>query len=307
MSEALRREQFILQTLRQTTSRFGQPYTVCALQDATGEICAAYWWQRFPHPVPWPDGVEVVATVRERLFRDRRVLDILTLDLAALANSMPSGSQPSLALPQWLLLNTPAPILLRELWAQIGLVENPWLRLFSQRILHDPDISLRWVSIPASREHHHAEPAGLLRHSLEALRLLGKSPRMTHLEWDIARTALLWHDVGKILCCSARERKGAEGTLVPHETATTEVLAPHLAWLRQRSPDLVTALKLHWYRPRHGRPLMPGQLLVEACDRMSAALDSREQAFEQQPAWRQFGRLEGAGPVSRFWRLPGGP
>ncbi len=56
------------------------------------------------------------------------------------------------------------------------------------------------------------------------------------------------------------------------------------------------------YAPRHGRPLMPGHIFVETCDRLSAALDSREQAFQAQPDWRQFGTLEGAGPATRFWR-----
>jgi 3'-5' exoribonuclease len=307
MNKELWREEFVLQKLRSATSRFGQPFTVCALQDTSEQVWTAYWWQQFPHPILWPDGIEVIATVRDRRFGDRRVLDVTTMELTALSDSVPGGTLDSIPFPQWLLPQTSAPCLLRELWAQIGLVENPWVRLFNQRILHDPDISLRWVSIPASRDHHHAESAGLLRHSLEALRLLSKSPQMSQLEWDIARTAILWHDVGKILSFSAGERRGVEGYLVPHETATSEILAPHLVWLRQRAPDLVTALKLHWYPPRHGRPLMPGQLLVEACDRMSAALDSREQAFQQQPAWRQFGRLDGSGPASRFWRLREGP
>ncbi|MEY2342917.1 TraI domain-containing protein [Acidithiobacillus sp. IBUN Pt1247-S3] len=303
MSMELRRETFVLQKLRQSTSRFGQPYTVCELHDSAGQVWPAYAWQRFPHPTLWPDGVEVLATVQERSFGTRQVLDVLAMDLAALSDSVQGKTQPQLPFPEWLVSQATQPRLLRELWVQITLMDDPWLCHFNQRILHDPDISLRWVTIPASRTHHHAEASGLLRHSLEAFRLLSKSPQMSLLEWDIARTALLWHDVGKILTYPGGTRRAAEGFLVPHETATAEVLAWHLAWLRQRAPDLVTALKLHWYPPRHGRPLMPGQIFVEACDRVSAALDSRQQAFQEEPAWRQIGTVEGPGPASRFWRL----
>ncbi|MGE0048859.1 MAG: TraI domain-containing protein [Acidithiobacillus sp.] len=303
MNSDLRREHYLLQKLREGTSRWGQIYTACELTDREGRVWPAYWWQPFPHPILWPDGIEVLATVQPRLLGERWLLDIVTMDVATLADSALRQPTQSLPFPKWLLSRTSQPRYLRELWAQITILQDPWLRLLNQRILHDPDISVRWVTVPASRDHHHAEPAGLLRHSVEAVRLLSKSPQLSQQEWEVARTALLWHDVGKILALSRTSRRSHEQALVAHELATTEVLASHLAWLRQHAPDLVTALKLHWYAPRRGRPLMPGHIFVEACDRLSAALDSREQAFQAQPDWRQFGTLEGAGPATRFWRL----
>ncbi|MDD3760440.1 MAG: TraI domain-containing protein [Acidithiobacillus sp.] len=300
MKNDLRRVLYVLRHLRAGVSRIGQPYCACELLEPGGMIWSAYWWQRFPHPGLWPDGIEVLATVRPRRLGERWLLDIESLGVAALGVSSCGVDLP---FPGWLLPLTTQPRLLRELWAQILFLRDPWLRRFNQRILHDPDISVRWVEIPASQRHHHAEPAGLLRHSVEAVRLLSKSPQMSQQEWEIARTALLWHDVGKILAYQGQPRRHAEGFLVQHELATVEVLAPHLAWLRQHAPDLVTALKLHWHTPYRGRPLMPGRILVEACDRTSAALDSREQVFRGEPEWRQLGQMEGPGPMTRYWRL----
>lgn len=305
MTPQLRRKRFLLRGLRTGTSRTGQAFTACELAEIdSGVRWPAYWWQRFPYPTRWPDGVEVLATVRPRQLGGRWLLDILAMEVAALATSVPCASATQFPFPRWLLPLTAYPVLLRQLWVQVAMMQHPLLRGLNQRILHDPDISVRWVQIAASRSHHHAEPSGLLRHSVEAMSLLPKSSQLTTLEWEIARTAVLWHDVGKILSFAGESRRfPAEGYLTEHEVATTEVLAPHLAWLRQRAPDLVTALKLHWNPPRHGRPLMPGRVLVEACDQASAALNSRKQAFHGQPEWRQLGQLEGPGPATRFWRL----
>ncbi len=303
MNNELRREKFLLRDLRVGISRIGQPFSACRLCEPEGTAWPAYWWQKFPYPTIWPDEMEVMATVRPRQLGNRWLFDIVTMNVAALELSPKTHAMPDLPFPKWLLPLTPRPVLLRELWAQICLIRNPWLRLFNQRILHDPDVSLRWVSVPASQRHHHAEPAGLLRHSVEAIRLLSKSPQMSQQEWEIARTALLWHDVGKIMAYRGSSRRLAEEFLTRHEIAIVEVLALHLAWLRQVAPELVTALKLHWYPPQQGRPLMPGRILVEACDRTSAALDSRQQVFSGQPAWRQYGQREGSGPIERFWRL----
>lgn len=291
---------FCLSHLRQRTSRYGQPFCSCRLTTAEGRYWSAYWWRAFPYRSIWPDGVEVRASVHPRRMGQKWILDIMALQLSDPADKG-SQNQDVLVLPSWLLSSTPYPRLFRELWAQIHLFTSNTLREFNYRILHDPDISVSWVRIPASHAHHHAEAGGLLRHSVEAMRLLARVESMSLLEWEIARTALLWHDVGKILGYDQNGRRTMEGWTSAHDDATLEVLAPHLGWLRQRAPDLVSALKIHW-SSRSTRPLMPGRILVEACDRMSAALDSRQQAFTDQSPRQQFAHLPGPGPSTRFWR-----
>ncbi len=291
---------FVLSRLQQRTSRFGEAFCSCRLTTPGGRHWTAYWWQAFPFRSSWPDGVEVSASVRPRRLGQEWVLDIMDLRLVSFTDS-DLHSRAMSSLPNWLLSETPYPVHLRELWAHIQLMTNASLRCFSQRILLDPEISLFWIKIPASQSHHHAEKGGLLRHSVEALRLLTRIESMTLLEWEIARTALLWHDVGKVLGYDQNGKRSMEGWTVAHEEATTEVLASHLAWLRRQNPDLVAALKIHW-SSRTSRPLMPGRIQVDVCDRMSAALDSRQQAFTAQPPHRQFACLSGPGPASRFWR-----
>ncbi|WP_215842602.1 HD domain-containing protein [Acidithiobacillus montserratensis] len=298
---AVYQRHFILSQLQRRTSRYGQPFCACYLTSPEGRQWMAYWWQAFPYRNHWPDGVEVYASVRPRRMGRAWILDIIDLQVAALVEVFPQKDVQS-TLPGWLLEKAVYPTLLRELWAQIHMFSSTPLRSFNQRILHDPEISLFWVTIPASHAHHHAEAGGLLRHSVEALRLLSWAEAMTLLEWEVARTAVLWHDVGKILGYDAQGQRTMEGWTTAHEEATSEVLATHLAWLRRQSPELVTALKIHW-SGRTPRPLMPGRILVESCDRMSAALDSRRLAFAQQPAQRQFAQLSGPGPATRFWRL----
>lgn len=292
---------FVLSNLQRRTSRYGQPFCSCCLTTPEGRQWTAYWWQPFPYRSNWPDGVEVYASVRPRRMGQTWVLDIFDLQPTALVEPFPQNGT-TFCLPSWLMQKTVYPVLLRELWAQIQMISSTPLRVFNQRILLDPEISLFWIMIPASHAHHHAETGGLLRHSVEALRLLSRTESMTLLEWEIARTAILWHDVGKIIGYDANGQRNMEGWTSAHEEATAEVLAMHLARLRRQSPELVTALKIHW-SGRTSRPLMPGRLWVESCDRMSAAMDSRRLAFEQQPAKNQFAQLPGPGPTTRFWRL----
>ncbi len=184
------------------------------------------------------------------------------------------------------------------------MLQSQPLQEFGLRILHDPGISIPLVRIPASRDHHHARPGGLLEHAMEAaLHVPWLREGMESIEWEVAAVAALFHDIGKTRNVPGRKDPSDEARLTRHEDATFEVLAPHLEWLRQRESTLVAMLRHHLgLRASEARPLMPGAMLVSLFDRLSAACDARGKAFSGRPIFGRFGKLDVAGPPSYFYR-----
>ncbi|RME45695.1 MAG: HD domain-containing protein, partial [Chloroflexi bacterium] len=268
----------------------------------------AYFWRANVGPYSLPKDLEVVVDASPRYWNGEVIWDIDGIEPARLSRRVQLSGGLSV-LPRWLLKLASHPETVRRLWAHLHLLQNRCLREFALRVFQDPDLAVPFVISPASRDHHHQEPGGLLQHSLECMIQLPKIAGLAQDEWEVARIAVLFHDIGKIHMAYGQTRGSAEGVLSRHDDATLEVLAPHLAWLRAQDADLLAALKHHllWH-PRLGRPWMPGVLLVRCLDQISAALDARRRAFGDRPRKTQYARLAVRGPENRFWRLasPGG-
>lgn len=287
---------------RRGITRFGVPYVRLCLE-IEGIAYRAYLWRANVGPYAFPVGLEVVADASHRDWNGEVVLDIKAIEPARLSRRVQLAGGLSI-LPSWLPNLAPDPGSVIRLWAHLHLLQTPCLREFALRVFQDPEIAVPFVITPASHAHHHRTPGGLLQHSLECMVHLPRVYGLHIQEWEVARVAALFHDAGKIRSGYGEMQGTPEGTLARHDDATLEVMAPHLAWLRGRDPDLVAALKHHlMWRPSQGRPWMPGALLVRCLDQLSAALDARRQAFSGRSSTARYARLDSRGPENRFWRL----
>ena len=254
----------------------------------------------------FPPGLEVVVRLQmENGAAGDPALRITAIEPARLSlwtpGSLPGGVD---HLPDWLVEAAVHPERVRALWAWLSMLTCRPLQTFALRVFHDPAISIPFVRNQASREHHHAHAGGLLQHSLEvATHLPWLEDGMDRIEWEVAGVAALFHDIGKVWVDYGSSACTDEVRLTRHEDATLELLAPHLAWLRDRDPKVVAMLRHHLgLAGRDIRPLMPGAMLPVALDRLSAACGARERAFRDRPDWQRFGHLDARGPGNRFYR-----
>jgi len=184
---------------------------------------------------------------------------------------------------------------------------NAPLREFLINLFSTADVAKSFVSNPASYNHHHSQPGGLLIHSVECA-LMAKhlsSLRLVQSEADITTVAALLHDIGKTQTHRVSRSHYALGQCVTHENAGLEILAPYLKELETHwrvGADLLRHI-LGWDSTGQTFPAFPGTLLVKLCDQFDTALDRREQTFKDKPRWFGYAQLEGAGS-QRFLRIP---
>jgi hypothetical protein len=124
-------------------------------------------------------------------------------------------------------------------------LSSPNLRRFLNRVLLDGRIGRPLLTCRASQTHHHADPGGLLVHSVEVMESCTTSlacSKMSALELDITRIAALLHDIGKVRTVGSGRVRPVHCKLVRHETQTNRLLEPHLEWLRTRDPSAAAGL-----------------------------------------------------------------
>jgi len=188
----------------------------------------------------------------------------------------------------------------------IASVKAP-LREFLINLFSTADIAKSFVSNPASYNHHHSQPGGLLIHSVDCALMVKhlSSLRLVQSEADITTVAALLHDIGKTQTHRVSRSHYALGQCVTHESAGLEILAPYLKELETHwrvGADLLRHI-LGWDNTGQTFPAFPGTLLVKLCDQFDTALDRREQTFKDKPRWFGYAQLEGVGS-QRFLRIP---
>ena len=159
----------------------------------------------------------------------------------------------------------------------------------------DESIALPLVRHAASCRHHHSEPGGLLRHTVECAEWVQSwVGTLPPLEAELTLVATLCHDIGKTKTITASRLTSDTGQMVSHEIMGLQILQPHITTLRERRPRLADALlhMLSW-RPSKQEPLprLPGLIMLKHADQLSTVMDLRARAFEGYPS-------------SFFWRKP---
>lgn len=105
------------------------------------------------------------------------------------------------------------------------------LRDTVEMVLVQPEVTLPFLSCPASLNYHHNYRGGLLEHSLEVARLMLMDTSLSQYERDLAVAIALFHDIGKTLTLTPDMTRTALGTLVDHSDLNLEVCGPALKYL----------------------------------------------------------------------------
>ncbi len=210
--------------------------------------------------------VDIAGTLRRR--RDGLALDLLRMQAVRSAQ----GEVVRL-IPQSL---CPIPWLLFYLDASVAHLTQPILREFVLKVLATDGLAFPFVSAPASLNHHHNYPGGLLQHSLECVQNVSQSGKFSELQKQMGIVAALFHDIGKILTLTSDMRRTTLGRTMDHDKLALEVLAPHLRWLDERWPEGGAQIRylLTWRKGRWDDmvPRWPVAEALQRADRKSAGM-----------------------------------
>jgi 3'-5' exoribonuclease len=77
-------------------------------------------------------------------------------------------------------------------------LSNNAIRGFVESVLADDEIAFPFISVPASRQHHHSIAGGLLQHSLECVIMVSRFIEFPNIELELGIVGALLHDIGKI-------------------------------------------------------------------------------------------------------------
>ncbi|MDY0269973.1 hypothetical protein [Trichloromonas sp.] len=247
----------------------GYPYLRVVLEDFSGHLPAYAWREEVIAQLDLPDYSLVRICGQVRRYRGK-----LQIDVTSVQPLSQSAERSAAALiPQGI---CPVPELLPTLLTAVEQISLPPLRSFVEAVLADAGISFPFVSAPASLQHHHRFPAGLLRHSLECFFLVAKHREFSRESCELGMVAALFHDVGKILTLTHRMRRTTLGAAVDHDKLTLEVLAPHLRHLDREWPEGGRELRyLLTWKMCEKIPKYDMADLVACCDRISTGLNRR--------------------------------
>ncbi len=238
-----------------------QRYASMRLLDATGEI-ACYYWGALPEPyLELSDYTLVAVRGRLRHYRGAPCLDLQELWPADL-DDMPFVS----VVPHDAAALRP---LVEQLVNYVEAVSDTDLYAFCRRLFADLRFTRPFFSLPASHRHHHTEPGGLARHSLEVAYLAGTTSHLRRSEQELAFVGGLLHDAGKVLTLAGPRTV----PFVAHEAVTLEMLAAPLAALPRRKAQLLRHVWTCGLRPYHHETRTPVARAVMLADQLSVQED----------------------------------
>ncbi len=147
-----------------------------------------------------------------------------------------------------LILNSMCPLspLLERLRSIVAQISNDSLRRFIGWVFSDDSFVIPFITVPASRRHHHCIAGGLLEHSLECAEMVSRFSEFGRDGCDLAIVGALLHDTGKIMTLRNVGKFSSAGYALDHDALTLEILALHLKRLDSVNSDLATALRYLW-------------------------------------------------------------
>ena len=245
----------------------GRQYLRIFLEDVSGSV-PAYIWNEAVYRGFYLPNFALVRIAGQSRYHD----NLLRVDLHAIeATGFKRPRDVVRLIPRSI---CPLPELLSDLQAAINRITLPALRHFVESVLADDSIAFSFVSAPASLNHHHNYPGGLLRHNLECYQMVARQHGFRRESYELGLISSLFHAIGKVLTLTHNMTRTSLGSSVDHDKLMLEVLAPHLTSLEQRwaaGADELCYL-LGW-KVRRPVPRYNMADLVACSDRLSAGLD----------------------------------
>jgi 3'-5' exoribonuclease len=171
----------------------------------------------------------------------------------------------------------PIPWLLVFLETFVSRLTTPALVRFVSRVLANDSIAFAFVSAPASLNHHHNVPGGLLMHSLSCVQMVSRFREFDTRDKELGMVAALMHDIGKTLTMTPQMQRTTLGAEEDHRKLTLVILDPYLRSLAHEWPQGEEQLRylLMW---KQGSQIPQYNMadVVACCDRISAGLDMQE-------------------------------
>jgi hypothetical protein len=170
------------------------------------------------------------------------------------------------------------------------------LRMFCRQVLNNDQLLKSFVSLPASKRHHHSYPGGLLAHSLECALIVARNLEILH---DISRSekettivAALLHDIGKTQTLGCQQHTSI-GQLLDHEQFSLLVLAEPLSQLTRYWPKGAETLQyLLTWNQKMGFCRFVGGNIIKLADQLSTSSALRRMAFDGKPDYYHFSNLK---------------
>ncbi|MCG5495966.1 MULTISPECIES: HD domain-containing protein [Ectothiorhodospira] len=290
---------FGLEITNTAISQNGELYGAAHLYDYTGSVrvytSAEHWGGSLPQ--------ELTDANLAIQFEFSRNGDLVPVALPVKQEVMPPRSSIEL-LPAH---RVPKPEDLPRLVALAESLESEAYRQFMVSVFSDPPFAVDFLTLPAAYRCHHAEPGGLLRHSLEVAEGIQRLDLKMHpLKRDAGILLGLFHDVGKVLLSQDKART-LPCRFHHHPDLIGIVLDDSLSMLKWLDPDAYWAFwqVMHAYQTKNyfDAPLAK---VVAGLDGVSAQQDVETRGRDQRSNrsyWRHMESRPG-GPLVRVWSPP---
>jgi 3'-5' exoribonuclease len=242
------------------------------LEDFSGTLPAYAWKEDVYRGLYLPNYSLVHVEGRSRYFENKLRVD---MDFITPVAKKKPGDVIRL-IPQTI---CPLPWLLPTLQSVVNQISIAPLQRFVEEVLANDGISFAFVSAPASLNHHHNYPGGLLVHSLDCVSMVKKHREFEQESYELGIVAALFHDIGKVLTLTYQMERTSLGQSHDHDKLTLEVLAPYLKRLEAEWPQGARELRyLLTWKIKKPVPHYNMADLVTCCDRISSGLDLQKRA-----------------------------
>jgi len=177
-----------------------------------------------------------------------------------------------------------------------NLITIPALKKMFWRVLDDQDLMKKFVSIPASKRHHHSFPSGLLAHTLECIEIVVKNlslmDNFSQSEKEVAILATLFHDLGKTETLTENQHTNI-GQLLNHEQFTLFILSRPLRLLAEEWQQGADTLKylLSW-TPKLGFCRFISGNIIKFADHLSTSYSLNKMAFNGKPSFYHYSSIK---------------
>jgi hypothetical protein len=253
-------------------------YRVLRLVDISGQINGYAWYDKYKSAY-FPEDNDIIRIVgRTKVAPTTGFVVVTILE----AEPVPRYEENPIAL---LPFSSSANVDdIRELAHVIDDISSPSLKHFLKQVFSDDDLAESFVYSKASLRHHHSQIGGLLRHSLECVRMINHFSEIPVHEREVGIVAALLHDLTKTK--QFYNDTGYSTPMINHDARTLEYLSVPLRALEQNWHDGAGLLRMIMEYPLTKKKYLYKKFHVPAVvdlvwfvDQLSTAIDMEESAY----------------------------